>query len=131
MRRESTVQSDVRLAASYQGCTIWRNNTGAYQDEFGRQIRYGLCNDSKELNRRIKSSDLVGITPVVITPAHVGRFLGVFTAIEVKEEGWTQTPGDKRAEAQAQFHKIVKDVGGFAGFATSVDDFMRIIGRSL
>lgn len=36
---------------------------------------------------------------------------------------------DKRGQAQAKFHQIVKDACGFAGFVTDPSDVYRIIGR--
>lgn len=127
--RESAVSSHGRLYAAQQGVDLWRNNCGAFQDETGRWIRYGLCNDSKKLSEKVKSSDLIGITPTLITPEMVGYMLGVFTAIETKPTDWHMTPADKRAEAQAAFHDIVHKNGGFAGFAQSKEDFKRIIRR--
>lgn len=128
-RDETTVGNAVRLAAAYQGLQLWRNNTGVAVDLNGRHIRYGLANDSKQLNDRIKSSDFIGITPYLVMPHDVGRIVGVFTALETKREDWHMTPGDKRAVAQAAFHDIVRQAGGFAGFVQSTDDMMRIIGR--
>jgi len=125
---ESTVQQAVRLAAAQRRCQLWRNNVGACEDKNGRFIRYGLCNDSKQLNALIKSSDLIGVTPVTVTPDMVGKTIGVFTAVECKAESWVFTAGDKRAHAQAAFHEIVRNVGWFAGFARSVEDFERIVG---
>lgn len=127
--KESAVASHVRLDAAQQGVELWRNNTGAYEDFTGRWIRYGLCNDSKALNKVLKSSDLIGITPVMITPDMVGKVVGVFTAVETKPEGWVFRKSDKRAVAQQAFHDIVKKSGGYAGFATSKEEFRRIIRR--
>ena len=126
---ESSVQQRVRLDAASQQIELWRNNSGCLIDQTGRPVRYGLCNDSAGLNARIKSSDLVGLTPTFVTPQMVGRVLGVFTAIECKKEGWHMTPSDDRAIAQAAFHDIVRRAGGFAGFATCVEDFRKIVGR--
>ena len=109
---------------------IFRNNNGACTDETGRLIRYGLGNISKQMNDEIKSSDFIGITPTLILPHMVGYHLGVFTAYEIKHEGWHLTPGDKRGNAQAKFHKIVTDACGFAGFVTDpATDIPRIIRR--
>jgi hypothetical protein len=127
--RESAVASHIRLDAAQQNVELWRNNTGAYEDFTGRWVRYGLCNDSKALNSVIKSSDLIGSTPVMITPEMVGTVIGVFTAIETKPEGWVFRQSDKRAVAQQAFHDIVKKSGGYAGFATSTQEFRRIIRR--
>lgn len=130
MRSESAIQTAVRLELAKRNCQMWRNNVGACVDQDGRHIRYGLCNESKQLNEKIKSSDLIGITPVSITPQMVGQVLGVFTAIETKREGWHMTPGDERAKAQAAYHDIVRAVGGYAGFATCEDDLLRIISNA-
>jgi len=125
--KESAVASHIRLTAAQQNVELWRNNVGALPDEHGRYVRYGLCNDSAVLARNVKSSDFIGITPVVITPDMVGQTIGVFTAVETKPSNWRQVPSDKRAVAQAAFHDIVKNAGGFAGFARNVQEFLRII----
>lgn len=128
--KESATASHIRLDAAQQNIDLWRNNNGAFKDEkTGRWIRYGLCNDSASLNKQIKSSDLIGITPVMITPEMVGTVVGVFTAVETKPSGWELKPGDDRGLAQKRFHDIVKRAGGFAGFASTVAQFRRIIGR--
>jgi len=127
MSSEEFNAQQIRLHAANMGRNLWRNNVGACQDQTGRLIRYGLVNDSKEMNERIKSSDWIGITPIIIMPYMVGRRIGVFTAVETKRGGWHLTPGDKRGHAQAAFHDIVRADGGFAGFAQSVDDYERII----
>ena len=125
--RESAAASHIRLDAAYLGVDLWRNNSGSFQDSTGRWIRYGLCNDSKTLNKMVASSDYIGITPVTITPDMVGQVIGVFTAIETKPTGWHLIPSDDRGLAQQKFHDIVKKAGGFAGFATWVKDFRNII----
>lgn len=127
MTTETPAQQQVRLAMARMGAQIWRNNTGAFQDETGRWIRYGLCNDSKELNAQIKSSDLIGGTPIVIQPHHVGQTFAILTAIECKRPGWHLTPGDKRGQAQKRFIDLVVGIGGFAGFATGPDDLVGIL----
>lgn len=119
MMSESAIQQRVRLEAARRGMQLWRNNVGACVDQNGRHIRYGLANESAAMNDIIKSSDLIGIMPVFITPEMVGTVLGVFTAIECKHEGWKLTPGDKRGQAQAAFHDLVRSVGGKAWFANT------------
>lgn len=114
---EAAVQSRERLAASKRGARLWRNNTGVAQGQDGRPVRYGLCNDSAQLNRRLKSSDLIGITPVLITPAHVGGVIGQFTALEAKREGWVFT-GTEHEKAQLRFLELVISLGGSAAFTT-------------
>jgi len=125
--KESATASHIRLNAAQSGIELWRNNNGAFQDESGRWIRYGICNDSKKLADNVKSSDFIGITPVVITPDMVGQTIGVFTAIETKPSGWKLLPSDKRGWAQKAFHDIVIRAGGFAGFASTIEQFKRIV----
>lgn len=127
MTVESAVQQQARLRASQLGRIVWRNNVGAATDETGRLIRYGLGNDSADINRRFKSSDLVGINPVFITPDMVGRVIGQFLAIECKRDGWHMTPGDDRAKAQLAWINLVRQNGGVGGFVTCADDVNRII----
>lgn len=130
MTSEAVNQQQARLIMARAGAQAWRNNSGACLDETGRLIRYGLGNDSAQLNAHIKSSDLIGCTPTLITPDMVGYHLGVFTALEIKPSGWKLTPGDKRGNAQDKFHQIVRDACGFAGFVTDpATDIPRIIRR--
>ena len=124
---EATVQQQVRLAFANIG-QMWRNNSGACTDDTGRLIRYGLGNDSAALNKYIKSSDLIGITPVTAYLQSAGWCtLGVFTALECKRPGWRP---DDRSIAQGKFHDIVREAGGFAGFVTHPDDIQKIIRRA-
>ena len=127
---EAGVQQQTRLLhCQLTNGQIWRNNSGAMTDETGRVVRYGLGNDSAQLNRVIKSSDLIGITPVRIEPHMVGYWLGVFTAYECKPPGWRLIPSDARGLAQERFLSIVKESCGFAGFVTDPNDIHGIIGR--
>lgn len=115
---EAAVQTRIRLEMSRKGGRIFRNNVGAMMDDNGNFIRYGLCNDSKQMNRLIKSSDLIGIKPVTITQNHVGQVIGQFVAREVKAANWQYT-GSKREEAQLRFLELVIAMGGDAQFANS------------
>lgn len=114
---ETAVQGRIMLAAAQRGARLWRNNVGAYVDKTGRMVRYGLCNSSKKLNDSVKSSDTIGLRPVLITAQHVGTVIGQFMAVEVKKGDWK--PGlSARELAQAKFMQIVRDLGGVAGFST-------------
>lgn len=117
MPTEAQAQQAIRLAAPAHGVTLWRNNSGATQDETGRQIRFGLGNDSSAVNRIIKSSDLIGSSLVVITQDMVGQTVGIFTSIEVKREGWTYH-GTEREQAQKRWIDLIIKNGGRACFAT-------------
>lgn len=126
--RESAVTSHIRLDAAQQGVLLLRNNSGAFTDEYGNFVRYGLGSFNPEKDKKA-SSDYIGITPIFITPEMIGRVLGVFTAVEMKPDNWKFLPSDKRALYQRNFHDIVKQNGGFAGFARNIEEFRRIIER--
>lgn len=116
---EAAVLNAVRLEASHVGARVWRNNVGACEDKRGRLIRYGLANDSAAMNKALKSSDLIGIRPVLITPNMVGSMIGQFVAREVKRADWKYT-GTERENAQLRFLELVVSLGGDACFCNDV-----------
>lgn len=119
---EAAIQQDIRLEASRIGCSLWRNNNGAAVTDDGRHLRFGLGNDSPRINQAFKSSDLIGITPVMVTADMVGRIFGIFTAVEVKHGGWSWS-GTEREQAQWKYLQLVNGRGGFATFAKSKEDY--------
>lgn len=128
MKDESEIQQLIQIEAAKSGCLLMRNNSGALQDATGRTVRYGLGNVSAKYSENIKSSDLVGITTITITPDMVGKQIGVFTAVEVKKEGWSiDKKLDKREQAQKNFIDWVRSRGGLAGFASSLDSLAEIL----
>ena len=114
---EGVAQQEIMLEAPRKGIRLWRNNNGACVDENGRHIRYGLANASKRINSKLKSSDLIGITPVQTEQGT----LGVFTSIEVKRPGWKYT-GTEREVAQLAWINLIVAFGGIAKFATCKED---------
>lgn len=121
---ETPVQQRARVVGSQVGLLVMRNNVGACYDNTQRLIRYGLMNESAELNARYKSSDLINITPVRITAEMVGKTVGIFTAFETKKTGWYLTQGDAHGQAQDAFHILVRSYGGIAGFITDAADIL-------
>ena len=114
---ESKIQSLLRLEAVRVGARLWRNNVGACYTREGAFLRYGLANDSSVMNAQIKSADLIGIRPVMITPADVGRVIGQFVSREVKPSNWRYA-GTPREQAQLAWAELILSMGGDACFVT-------------
>lgn len=114
---EAYAQSRARLDAARAGHWLGRNNVGALQDKTGRVVRYGLANDSAQINEKVKSGDLIGIYRLVVTPAMVGQVVGQFWSLECKRPGWTYT-GSPREVAQSNWAALVVANGGRASFTT-------------
>lgn len=114
-KSENAVKAEVMLQASQRGWILWRNNVGVAKRQDGVPVRYGLANVSHTMNQITKSSDLIGIRPVVITQEMVGQTIGQFVAIETKHEGWKYTGGGREA-AQKNYIDSVNQLGGMALF---------------
>lgn len=113
---EAAVQNIVKLEASRKGARLWRNNLGAVKTEDGF-IRYGLANESNSINQIIKSADLIGIKPVLITQNMIGKTIGQFLSREIKPAGWV-FQGTEREHAQFNWVQLITSLGGDACFAT-------------
>lgn len=109
---ETNLQQHIRLATSKSGAKLFRNNCGGLKDVNGRWVTFGVANPG--------GSDLIGWTPITITPDMVGKKIAVFTAIEVK------TPTGKIRPEQKNFIDRVRLDGGMAGVARSTDDAIQI-----
>lgn len=114
---EAAVQKREQIRASQAGARLFRNNVGACYTAEGSFIRFGLANESKQMNDRFKSSDLIGLAPHRVTPADVGHVIGVFVARECKPADWRYT-GTAREIAQLRFIELVQSLGGDAKFTT-------------
>lgn len=93
--------------AQQLGARAWRNNVGVLKDTRGVPVRYGLANTSPQMNRMLKSSDLIG--------CHQG---GRFLSWEVKPHGWKLRPSDDRGAAQLAWLELIAGLGGDARFTT-------------
>ena len=125
MNPETKIQNLILLKLSDEGCTVWRVETaGVWMGKVihrdgnqvtltnARMMTSGLCKGG---------SDIIGITPVTITPDMVGKKLGVFTAAEIK------TPKGRATKEQLRFIEAVRNAGGIAGIARSVQDALDLI----
>ena len=109
MTTEKDIEKRIIISVQSAGSTVFKNNVGSAEKtdpNTGKKywVRFGLCEGS---------SDLIGITPVSITPDMVGEKIGVFTAIEVKKDV-TKSYNKHRMETQQRFIDFVNNNGGFA-----------------
>ena len=125
-KSEAEVSDDVIIEASKYNLKLFRNNSGSFINPRGVPVRFGLGNVSKRFNKLMKTSDYIGWTPVTITPEMVGKTVAVFTALEIKEDGWKYS-GDEREAAQKKFIDLVKSSGGIASFIKNVAQVKQLI----
>jgi len=123
---EAHNQAQIRLAfGGHPDIRMWRNQRGLMWVgtiksrtpkllilENYRRYEVGLCNGA---------SDLIGIKRTVVTPEMVGQVVGVFSAIEVKDE----TGATKE---QINFLRLVRELGGNAGVAHGPAEAGEILG---
>lgn len=119
---EAWAQSMVRLEAPRHGVWLTRNNVGALLDKRGVPVRYGLANESHAQNQILKSGDLIGIRPIVVTARMIGITIGQFVSRECKRPGWTYS-GDAHERAQANWAALITKYGGDAKFTTGEGSF--------
>lgn len=120
---EQGVQSRVRLEAAEKRIYLWRNNNGAGKlVEGGRFIRWGLANDSAQLNERLKSADLIGLRPIRVMPDMVGKVVGQFVSREIKAGNW-KPDGSMKCMAQMAWATLVNLNGGDAKIVTGPGSF--------
>ncbi len=132
MKSENETSRLVRLRAAGYGVKLLRNNSGAYsaKNPPSAGTRWGLGNESKALNRELKTGDFVGWSPVIITAEMVGKTIPVFTNFEAKKEGFKERKTynkNTREYGQNNFNLLVINAGGLAGFVTSAEDVDRLI----
>ena len=66
-------------------------------------------------------SDLIGYRRVTVTPEMVGQDVAIFAAVEVK------TPRGRVKAEQKRFVDHIRNAGGIAGIARSVDEAKGIL----
>lgn len=121
-KTEAFSQSQVRLEAPHYGVYLWRNNVGAGKIETGGFMRWGLANDSKQLNEKLKSGDLIGIRRRLITHSMVGSYIGQFMSRENKRPSWKYT-GTPEELAQVAWATLINSQGGDAKIVTGPGSF--------
>jgi len=115
MKNETELGRLLRLRASELGVSLWRNNSGVAVNADGQPVRFGLGNESANLNKTMKSSDYIGLTS-----------RGTFVALELKSATWSPKKFNEREMAQWNFHEHVRRNQGIAGFVRSVADMEQL-----
>lgn len=114
--KENQIQSDIRLRLSeIQAGVYLRYNVGTFLTMDGRPVKIGEPG----------VSDLIGITPRVVTQDDVGKTIGVFTAIETKQV--KDSTSKARKISQGNFIRRIKELGGIAGICRSVEDAEKMV----
>jgi hypothetical protein len=119
---EKNIQSLILIAISKLKHIGWRNNTGMgwighsitlkngdVMIRNARPLHAGLC---------VGSSDIIGIKKIKITQEMVGKEIGQFLAIEVKQEK------KKPTKEQQNFIDFVNSNGGIGFVARSEQDII-------
>lgn len=101
---------------------LWRNNVGAFYHK-KTLIRYGLANESKKLNEKLKSADLIGIRPILITEEHVGKIIGQFVSCEIKSPNVRLKNDNARLQAQKNWMDLINSLGGDAKIINNIEEF--------
>lgn len=116
-RTENALQDDVRLAYEESRLVrLFRNNVGAFKDAYGKYVVYGLCPGS---------SDLIGwrtITHYCDVCSPHGLRIAQFAALEIKDP-----KNKRRQDNQTSFLQAVRDAGGIAGYADSVEAALNLL----
>lgn len=116
---EGNLIKSVQLRLTKCGAKLFRNNTGTGWVGKKERIPGGIIiRDPRPLKAGLfkGSSDLIGWTPVRITPEMVGKTVAVFTAIEVK------TKNTRLTKPQAQFIRRLLLDGGFGSKVMSAEE---------
>lgn len=132
---EQNIMHSIMVAVSRAGARVFRNNVAMAW--VGKSKRYNapaivtvgagdvVIRNARPLHAGLceGSSDLIGITPIIVRPDHVGQKLGIFTALEVK------APGGPVTTEQVNFIEQISLAGGIAGIARSDDEALHLLGK--
>jgi len=124
--KEGNISNLIMMAISKVcGTKVFRNHVGlGWQGETKRTKSGGIFIDNpRPLHSGLckGSSDLIGWTPIEITPEMVGKKIAVFTAIEVK------TIRGRVSKEQINFLNQINLDGGIATIATSPEQAVDLI----
>ena len=124
-KTESNIQNEIRLAASDNGCVLFRCNSGkAWQGNQTQRLKDGslLIKDPRPfLGMPVGYPDLAGWQTVEITQEMVGQKMARVIFAEVK------TAKGKAREGQVRFKDKADKDHAICGLVRSVDDFKELV----
>jgi hypothetical protein len=120
-RSETDLTNAILLACRRDGVRLWRNETsGAWVGRYEGRDKHGrvVLSNARMIESGLAkgSADLIGVQARVITADDVGKTLGQFVSIEVKQ------PKGRMAKAQKVWMETVRRMGGKAGIARHPSD---------
>jgi hypothetical protein len=112
---ESAIQRAIRHRLGQLRLPFLRYNVGTFYTAQGSVVHIG----EKGV------SDLIGITPHVVTQEDVGKTVGIFTALEIKKPKG-QTAAHRR-ESQGNYLRLVNRLGGLGAIVKSPEDAETVV----
>ena len=113
MKSESEILYEIRRDLGREpSLRLFRNNCGAFRDQTGRCVQYGLAPGSP---------DLVGLQTLTITQDLVGRAVALFVGLECK------SAHGRTSEEQQSFLAMLAERGAVSGVVRSTEDVRRIL----
>lgn len=114
---EAQIQKRIRVRMSTLRNNIFlRYTVGTFLTMDGRPVKVG----------EPFVSDLIGIKSHVIRPEDVGKTVGIFVAMETKNEG-RDTTSKERKEGQGNFIRRVRELGGIGGIVRSEAEAEKLV----
>lgn len=106
--QETNISHEILLELSGPDCLAWKQTVGAFRavDNPQRIVQVGVPG----------LSDIMTVVAVEITPAMVGKTIGVAMALEAK------TTKGKQRESQENFQKAFEKRGGIYRIVRSAED---------
>jgi len=120
-RSETDLTNAILLACRRDGVRLWRNETsGAWVGRYEGRDKQGrvILSNARMIQAGLAkgSADLIGVQARSITADDVGKTIGQFVSIEVKQ------PKGRVAKAQKVWMEVVRRMGGKAVIARRPDD---------
>lgn len=113
--RENVIQTNIRLVMGRFRILLLRYQVGLFYTKDGRPVKIGEPG----------VSDLIGMTPHIVTQEDVGRTIGVFTVLETKQ---VKDSTDKaRRKQQGNFLRVVNRGGGLGAIVRSEEEAISVV----